>query len=77
MRSEDFEKFNGQKLGWFIFEAAMAVLYVVFSAIFLFPSLFHLQLNRDVIPEGFSTALGIILGIYGIFRVYRAIKKMR
>ncbi|GHT02163.1 hypothetical protein FACS189440_09910 [Bacteroidia bacterium] len=74
MSDKDFHKFDGQKLGWFIFEAAMAVLYLVFAAVFLFPSLFYLHL---AIQGGLGTALGIILAVYGIFRIYRVIKKLR
>jgi hypothetical protein len=76
MRSENPNKFDGQKLGWLVFESVMAVLYLVFAVVFLFPSLFHLQLNRDVISEGMGIALGSILGVYGIFRIYRVIKKI-
>jgi hypothetical protein len=75
MRSENSNKLDGQKLGWFIFESAMAVLYLVFAVIFIFPSLFHIQFAAQF--ERIMLPLGIVLGIYGIFRVYRAIKKMR
>ncbi|MCL1938854.1 MAG: hypothetical protein FWF52_10720 [Candidatus Azobacteroides sp.] len=74
MRSENPNKFDGQKLGWSIFEGAMAILYLVFAFIFLFPSLLHLRL---AVQDGLRIMFGIILGVYGIFRIFRVIKKMR
>jgi uncharacterized membrane protein len=74
MNTENSKKFNGQKLGWFIFESVMAVLYLLFAAIFLFPSLFRVQLAEQF--EGIRIALGVVLGIYGIFRIFRVIKKI-
>jgi ABC-type nickel/cobalt efflux system permease component RcnA len=74
MRSENSNKFEGQKLGLLIFEGIMAVLYLIFAVVFLFPSLFHLRL---AVQDGLRIALGIILSLYGIFRIYRTIKKMR
>jgi hypothetical protein len=75
MNTENSEKFNGQKLGWFIFESVMAVLYLVFAVIFLFPSLLRVQIAEQF--EGIRIAIGIILGIYGIFRIFRVIRKIR
>ena len=75
MRSENnSNKFDGQQLGWLIFECVMAVFYLVFAIVFLFPSLLHLSI---AIQDGLRIALGIILGVYGIFRIYRVINKMR
>ncbi|GHU69853.1 hypothetical protein FACS189413_09370 [Bacteroidia bacterium] len=67
-----------QKQGWFQkfaigFEALMAILYLVFASIFLFPSWYHIQLNFN---KGICTGFGIILAVYGVFRVIRAIKKL-
>jgi hypothetical protein len=67
-------KWGGQKLALFVFEAAMSVLYLVFAVIFLFPSLLHLAFAPQL--ESIRVVLGIILGIYGIFRIYRVIKKL-
>jgi uncharacterized membrane protein len=75
MNTENSKKFNGQNLGWFIFEAVMAVLYLFFAVIFLFPSLLHVQFAEQF--EGIRTVIGIIMGIYGIFRIFRVIKKIR
>jgi hypothetical protein len=66
--------FKGQRLALLIFEVAMSVLYLVFAVLFLFPSLFHIQFAAQL--ESIRVALGVILGIYGIFRVYRVVKKL-
>jgi hypothetical protein len=66
---------KGQKLALFIFEAAMSVFYLVFAVLFLFPSQFHIQFAPQL--ESIRVVLGIVLGIYGIFRIYRVIKKLR
>ena len=68
-------KWSGQQLALLVFEAAMAVMYLLFSVVCLFPSLFHLQFASQF--EGIRVVLGIILGIYGIFRIYRVIRKLR
>ena len=67
-----------QQQGWMQkfaigFEAAVALLYLVFASIFLFPSWWHIQLNFN---KGLCTGFGIILAVYGAFRIYRAIKKL-
>lgn len=59
------------KLGWLIFECVMAVLYLVFGSIFLFTPIFD-----KVIQGKLSIALGIVLVLYGIFRIFRAIRKI-
>jgi len=71
MESNKREKIDGQKLGLFIFECAMAVVYVAFSIVLLFTSFF----NRSV-PEGIRIGVGIVIGLYGLFRVYRAYIKI-
>jgi hypothetical protein len=60
-----------QRLSLFIFECVMAVVYVVLSIILLFISFF----TRSV-PEGLRIGVGIVLGLYGLFRVYRAYVKI-
>jgi hypothetical protein len=69
------KKWEIPKLALFVFEAAISALYLVFALVFLFPSLLHLQFAPQM--ESIRIALGIILGLYGIFRVYRVIKKLR
>jgi len=65
------EKFDGQKLGLFIFECFMAIVYVALSIVLLFTSFF----NHSV-PEGLRIGVGIVIGLYGLFRVYRAYVKI-
>ncbi|MCL1934554.1 MAG: hypothetical protein FWF53_12170 [Candidatus Azobacteroides sp.] len=70
----DFEKigkYNGQKLALFIFECVMAIVYVALSIILLFTPFF----NRSV-PGGIRIGVGIVIGLYGLFRVYRAYIKI-
>ena len=62
----------GQNPGLYIFECVMALLYITISCIVLFT-----QIGIDAISGNLRLALGIILGIYGIFRIYRAIKKYK
>jgi hypothetical protein len=75
MNNKKADKRETQKTILLIFEAAMSVLYLVFAVIFLFPSLLHIAFSPQL--EGIRVALGIVLGIYGIFRVYRVIRKLR
>ena len=75
MNSEKSNKREGLQLALFVFEAAMSVFYLLFSVVFLFPSLSPIPFAPQF--EGIRIVLGIILGIYGIFRVYRVIKKLR
>lgn len=62
---------DGQKTGWFIFECVMAILYLGFGGIFLFSPIFG-----NIITGGVRIGLGIVLALYGIFRVFRAIRKI-
>jgi hypothetical protein len=76
--TEKSKKPDGKALALFVFESAMAVLYLVFGVIFLFTSLFDVALMKISGPDFHSIkiGLGVILGLYGIFRIYRAIKKL-
>jgi len=69
--SEKTDENNWQRLSLFIFECVMAVVYVVLSIILLFTSFF----TRSV-PEGLRIGVGIVIGLYGLFRVYRAYVKI-
>ena len=71
MDSEKPDKYKIQRLGLFIFECVMAFFYVAISIILLFTPLF----NRTI-QEGLRIGLGIICGLYGLFRIYRAYKKI-
>ena len=55
----------------YIFECVMSLAYLTFSYIFLFTELFV-----DTVSGTPRLLVGILLGIYGIFRVYRALKKL-
>jgi len=65
------QKIEGQKLGMLIFECVMAVLYLLFGIALLFTSLFE-----NAISGWVRIALGGLLGVYGIFRIARAVKKL-
>ena len=54
-----------------IFECVMSVVYFAFSVILLFTELFI-----ETVSGTPRLLVGILLGIYGIFRVYRALKKL-
>jgi len=73
MDSGKMKQYNVQKLGVFIFESVMAIVYIVLSIILLFTSYFH----NSVITGGLRIGLGIVLGLYGLYRVYRAYVKMK
>jgi uncharacterized membrane protein HdeD (DUF308 family) len=72
--TENSKKPDGQKLSLLIFECFMAVLYLVCGVVFLFTPYFDAVFSNRI---GLKPALGIVLGLYGIFRIYRAIKKLR
>jgi uncharacterized membrane protein HdeD (DUF308 family) len=69
--TENSNKSEGQKLGFLIFESFMAVLYLAWGMIFLFTPLFNYQIYGTL-----RVALGIVLVLYGIYRVCRAVKKL-
>jgi len=71
MMDSDDTKYNAQKLGLFIFECVMAFAYIALSIVLLFT---HLLNHR--IQDGLRIGLGVILGLYGLFRVYRAYLKI-
>jgi len=71
MDFDKFDRFSGAKLGAFVFKCIMALFYVAFSFILLFTSLLS---NR--IQEGLRIGLGIVLGIYGLVRIYTAYKEI-
>lgn len=62
---------SGQNLTLYIFECVMAVLYLAISYAFLFTSLFI----DAVSSKDLRLSLGILLGIYGVFRVFRVVRK--
>ncbi|MDR2475833.1 MAG: hypothetical protein LBD45_08235 [Bacteroidales bacterium] len=54
----------------YIFECAMAVVYVILAYLLLFTDTFDRGL-----PKGIRIGLGCIFTAYGVFRIYRALKK--
>ena len=60
-----------QNIGLYIFECVMALVYLAVSFILLFTRLFEDSISDNNV----RLFLGILLGFYGIFRVYRAIRK--
>ena len=71
MDSEDTGKYVGLKFGLFIFECVMALAYLAIGVVLLFTNLLSNRLH-----PGMRIGLGITLGLYGVFRVYRAYKKI-
>lgn len=70
MNTEESGKYKGQRLGLFIFDCFMSVMYLVLSIILLFTSfLENWQIQREI-----KIGLGVLFGLYGIFRVTRATK---
>jgi hypothetical protein len=70
MNTEEPGKYDGQRAGLFIFDCFMSVMYLVFSFVLLFTSLLKNWQVRHEIQIG----LGVLFGLYGIFRVARAVK---
>jgi hypothetical protein len=72
MNSENTDQYESQKLGLFIFDCFMSVMYLVLSIILLFtPLLKSWQIQGSV-----KIGLGVLFGLYGIFRVTRATKRI-
>ncbi len=55
-----------------IFESIMSLVYVFCAYVLLATDYFTYTLN-----EKFRIPLGIILAVYGLFRVFRAIRKLK
>ena len=74
----DFEKkgkYNGIKLMSFLWEFVMAIIFIVVCIILLlFPSYFQ---NNPLIKGELRIGLGIVFGLYGLAKVYRAYIKLK
>ncbi|MDR2622256.1 MAG: hypothetical protein LBC48_06700 [Dysgonamonadaceae bacterium] len=68
MNTEESGKYEGQRLGLFIFDCFMSVMYLILSFILLFTPL----LKNWQLQDGIKIGLGVLFGLYGIFRVARA-----
>jgi len=73
MDSNETDKYGGVKLALFVFECAMAIIYLALGIILLFTPL----LNYTGFPSSIRIGLGIVFGLYGVFRVYRAYLKIK
>ena len=71
MDSEKTDNFKGFKLGLFVFESVMAVVYLAVSVIFIFTTYVN-----SYFQQGMRIVIGILFGLYGLFRVYRAYRKI-
>ena len=69
---ENNKKESGQNTVSYIFENIMSVFYLVMSFVLLFTVFFENTISKSI-----RLFLGILLGFYGIFRVYRAVKKFQ
>ena len=72
MDSGKTNKYDAQKLALFTFECVMAVVYVALSIVLLFTPFF----DRTV-PKELRIGVGIVIGIYGLFRIHRAYIKIK
>ena len=66
------QKYKGRELALLVFESAMAVFYVL-AGIGL---LMWKRADTVIQSSAIRIAVSVILLLYGIFRVYRAIKKL-
>ena len=63
------------RLSLLAFECVMALAYVGMSYVLLFTTLMNHSFQYFGI-DGIRIGLGVILGLYGLFRVVRAFKKL-
>ena len=73
MDSDNSTGNKGLKFVSFVFECTMAVLYLVLCVVILFTPL----LKNPALHSGFRISFGIVLGIYGVYRVHRAYIKIK
>ena len=72
MDSDNTNKYNGLKsIGLFIFKCVMVIVYLAFGIVLLFTDLMNSYLQVWA-----RIGLGIAFGLYGVFRVFRAYKKI-
>ncbi len=61
---------RGQNASLYIFECIMSVIYLIIAYTLLFMDVF-----KGTMSNGVRIGLGVVFAGYGVFRVYRAIKK--
>lgn len=66
----NFKKLDKGQIALLIFESVMALFYPVLGILFI-------KMNIPQFSLGFKLVFGIILILYGIFRIYRVIKKIK
>ncbi len=71
MNDKDNQKVDGRYVIICIFESLMSVLYLCMAYILIATKIF------ENIAAVFRIPFGILLAIYGVFRVYRAIRKLK
>lgn len=69
-RNSDLDE-RGRNISMYIFECVMSVIYLIVAYVLLFTNTF----KGSMMSDGVRIGLGIIFALYGIFRVYRAIRK--
>ena len=71
-RSGDNERrdFQGRNLALYVFESVMACFYLAVAYVLLCTNRFADSIMNDI-----RLPLGILLGVYGLFRAYRAIRR--
>jgi len=74
MSSENSDGQSDQRLGLFLFDCFMSVLYLILGITLLFTN--WIIPDRWQVSEGVKIGLGTLLGLYGIYRVARVTKKM-
>ena len=74
MSSDIIDQNKDQRLGLFIFDCFMSVLYLALSIILLFTPYF--ERYWPMMPKGVIIGLGVIFGLYGIYRVGRVTKRL-
>ena len=66
----NFKDLDKKELAVLISESVMALFYPILGVLLL-------KMDIPQISSGFKIAFGIILILYGIFRIYRAYKKIK
>jgi len=74
MSSENSDPNRDQRLGLFIFDCFMSVMYLALGIILLFTP--FVKKNWPMMPDCVISGLGALLGLYGIYRIARVTKRI-